>query len=273
MTDLCRCLVINQSVGQITDGLDEKSADHQIHPEVNMNAQWPKRICCMLYIFNCKLNILTFTVVVFGVHETVLTVLQLSPTSNFKVGFLLFVLSSRSQLSALIKDTQHTWEYFASKIYNALGAHTLCLYASYSCRSIWQYAFRSNPMTRKLLSPTQTLLFIQDMALQISSPLSSPPPLSSISPSVSRSDPRAFCMAIHMVLWAILCVCVCMMSVNLFGSECHFKSLHVTYTHGYTHWPDAKCPTYTTAQLAHWRMADWPLYRLANCFCLQGIFL
>lgn len=90
-------------------------------------------------------------------------------------------------------------------------------------------------MTRKLLSPTQTLLFIQDMALQISSPLSSPPPLSSISPSVSRSDPGAFCMAIHMVLWAILCVCVCVwcqstclgrnVTLNRFMSPTHTDTL------------------------------------------------
>lgn len=231
MTDLCRCLVINQSVGQITDGLEEKSADHQIHPEVNMNAQWPKRICCMLYIFNCKLNILTFTVVVFGVHETVLTVLQLSPTSNFKGGFLLFVLSSRSQLSALIKDTQHTENILLAKYIMPLG-HTLCvsmlhtrvglfgsmlldpipwhgnylallkLYCSYR---IWHCRY---PLLFPLLLPSPQFLL-----------------------QYLGQTPEHFAWQ---YTWCCeqYCVCVCMMSVNLFGSECHFKSLHVTYTHG-----------------------------------------
>lgn len=28
-----------------------------------------------------------------------------------------------------------------------------------------------------------------------------------------------------------VCICVCMMSANLFGLECHFESPHVTYMH------------------------------------------
>lgn len=38
-------------------------------------------------------------------------------------------------------------------------------------------------------------------------------------------------METHATVSITVCICVWMMSANLFGLECHFKSPHVTYTH------------------------------------------
>lgn len=122
-------------------------------------------------------------------------------------------------------------KYSTCIIYYTLGAQSLFLCACVLFVGLLgKYAFRPTPMMQKLLSPAPTSVFIHDMSLRISSRPSSPP-LSSLSPLVSRSNPQAFYMATHMVLRALQCMCVCLMSVNLFGLECHFQLLHITYTH------------------------------------------
>lgn len=72
-------------------------------------------------------------------------------------------------------------EYFANKTYDMLACCALFVSACLStCVASWQYAFSRSPMTHQLLSPAQTLVFL--VSPQISSPPSSPPPLSSLSP-------------------------------------------------------------------------------------------
>lgn len=60
-----------------------------------------------------------------------------------------------------------------------------------------------------------------------------------LSPSVSRSDPPPPLSILqgntHANVSITVCIWVCMMSANLFGLECHFKSPHVTYAHRETH--------------------------------------
>ncbi|OOB77800.1 MAG: hypothetical protein BEN18_09655 [Epulopiscium sp. Nuni2H_MBin001] len=91
-------------------------------------------------------------------------------------------------------------------------------------------------MMQKLLSTAQTLVVAHDasLSLQIYSPLYSsllPPPHFLLQyvgqpPSISHGNTHG---AVSII------VRVGMMSVNVFGWECHVTLLQVTYTHTHTH--------------------------------------
>lgn len=100
------------------------------------------------------------------------------------------------------------------------------------------------------------------------------PPLSS--PTVSRSAP---CSILHGNTHGSvnIIVHVCMMSVSLFGWECHVKLLEVTYTHTHMHMC-RPMPSFTWLKMPDINLStvgtlgnDRLLYSIAKCFCPLGI--